>query len=311
MADNTITLADPADGRFQDWFELYNPGTNVVDLGGYYLTDTLTNLFQFRIPSAGRYLVPPRGFLLVWADNEPSQNTTTDPNLHVNFKLNKAGEAIGLFAADGTAIDAITFGPQESDVSQGRYPDGAPSIFRMPNATPRLPNMLPNTAPELSVISNVSMTLGQRLAFTVIARDTDQPPQALSFSLGAGAPPGATIDRATGFFTWTPETAPAIASVTVTATDNGLPPLSTSQTFFVVVFPPPHLESIALTNGQFALDWQSGLDLTYQLEYADDLQVGTWTSLGSPLTGTGGTLELTNNLPVSPRRFYRLRLLPP
>lgn len=25
MADNTFTLADPADGGFEDWFELYNP----------------------------------------------------------------------------------------------------------------------------------------------------------------------------------------------------------------------------------------------------------------------------------------------
>ena len=26
MASNTRTLADPADGDFDDWFELYNPG---------------------------------------------------------------------------------------------------------------------------------------------------------------------------------------------------------------------------------------------------------------------------------------------
>ena len=30
MADNTAILADPADGQFEDWFELYNPGTNTV-----------------------------------------------------------------------------------------------------------------------------------------------------------------------------------------------------------------------------------------------------------------------------------------
>ena len=34
MADNRATLADPADGDYEDWFELYNPGTNTVDLGG-------------------------------------------------------------------------------------------------------------------------------------------------------------------------------------------------------------------------------------------------------------------------------------
>ena len=43
MADNSLTLANPVGGKFDDWFELYNYGTNTVDLGGYYLTGTLTN----------------------------------------------------------------------------------------------------------------------------------------------------------------------------------------------------------------------------------------------------------------------------
>ena len=46
MADNTHTLADPADNDYEDWFELYNPGTNTVALDGYYLTDNLTDRFQ-------------------------------------------------------------------------------------------------------------------------------------------------------------------------------------------------------------------------------------------------------------------------
>src|SRR5262249_33637750 len=43
MADNLTTLANPVGGDFDDWFELYNPGTNTVELAGYYLSDTLTN----------------------------------------------------------------------------------------------------------------------------------------------------------------------------------------------------------------------------------------------------------------------------
>ncbi len=41
MADNDAVLADPADGNYEDWFELYNAGTGTVDLSGYTLTDTL------------------------------------------------------------------------------------------------------------------------------------------------------------------------------------------------------------------------------------------------------------------------------
>src|SRR5204862_951453 len=63
MAGNTHTLQDPLDGnKYDDWFELYNYGTNSADLSGYYLTDTLSNRFKSLIPSG--YTIPPHGFLL-------------------------------------------------------------------------------------------------------------------------------------------------------------------------------------------------------------------------------------------------------
>ncbi len=49
MAGNVNYLADPADNDYEDWFELYNPGTNAVDIAGYYLTDILTNKTKFLI----------------------------------------------------------------------------------------------------------------------------------------------------------------------------------------------------------------------------------------------------------------------
>jgi hypothetical protein len=48
MAANTNTApADPADGT-EDWFELYNAGTEAIDLGGYWLTDNLNNTWVTR-----------------------------------------------------------------------------------------------------------------------------------------------------------------------------------------------------------------------------------------------------------------------
>src|SRR3989442_9168595 len=98
MANNAVTLADPADDQFEDWFELYNPGAEAVDISGYYLTDTLANTTLWQIPDGA--VVPPRGFLLVWADSEAGQNGP-GRDLHANFKLSASGEAIGLFAAGG------------------------------------------------------------------------------------------------------------------------------------------------------------------------------------------------------------------
>lgn len=143
MAANTSAsgFADPADGGFDDWFELYNPNTVPVDLADYSLTDDLLNPSQYRIPAG--YVVPARGFLLVWADDETGQNSPERPDLHVSFRLNQGGEHIGLFAPNGTLIDAVSFGPQTNNVSQGRYPDGASPIHYMADPTPREPNWLP------------------------------------------------------------------------------------------------------------------------------------------------------------------------
>jgi len=115
-----------------------------VDLAGYFLTDNLTNKFQYLITTNGPHTIPVGGYLLVWADEETGQNVSAGvprTDLHVNFRLAQASEAIGLFAADGTQIDAISFVNQADDVSEGRFPDGTASIVAMPgSATPRAAN---------------------------------------------------------------------------------------------------------------------------------------------------------------------------
>jgi hypothetical protein len=150
MAWNTHGLQNIDNAsRYDDWVELYNLADTPAALGGCYLTDTLTDPFQFRIPAG--VVVQPRGFLLVWADNQPGLNRDGAAALHVNFQLSKDGEAIGLFAADGTAIDTVTFGAQTNDVSQGRYPDGAASRYLMATPTPGQPNVVaePPSSPRL------------------------------------------------------------------------------------------------------------------------------------------------------------------
>jgi hypothetical protein len=147
MADNAgpYGLADPADGLFQDWFELFNPNLTAVNLGGHYLTDNLGVPAKWRIPT--NTVISPRGFLLVWADNNTNQNRVaggTNVDLHAAFNLSNGGEALGLFAPDGaTPISTVTFGPQAQNISQGRFPDGQTNgVHSMPYWTPRAPNLL-------------------------------------------------------------------------------------------------------------------------------------------------------------------------
>jgi hypothetical protein len=248
LAGNT-RIADPADGDFDDWFELYNAGAESVDLSGYTLTDDLANPTKSVIPPGT--ILSPGGFLLVWADEEQGQNDF-GRDLHVNFRLSLEGEALGLFAPDGSLVDGFTFGPQTPDVSQGRFPDGAaPPLLAMETPTPGAPNVLPgnNRPPVLNPIGNKQVAEQTLLRFLVTATDADAE-QTLTFRLGQDAPPGASIEPASGVFTWTPTEAqgPGTYTFTIVVTDSGTPPRSASERITVTVEEvnrPPALEAIA------------------------------------------------------------------
>lgn len=135
MPANTSSLADPADDDFDDWFELYNPNTVTVDLGGYFLADSVTSTSgRWRVPAG--VTIPAGGFLLVWADNETGQNSAGTGHLHAGFRLSQEGEAIAVFAPNGTLIDAVEFGTQTNNISQGRSPDGSTNIMYLASASP-------------------------------------------------------------------------------------------------------------------------------------------------------------------------------
>lgn len=138
LAENRRTLEDPT-GGWDDWFELFNDSPDLVNLGGFHLTDDLTRTNQFTIP--GGTAIPGYGFLLVWAD----ENTATNApgvDLHANFRLKAGGEALGLFAPDGTLVDALSFGVQADDVSEGRWPDGETDVHIMAFPTPKASNQV-------------------------------------------------------------------------------------------------------------------------------------------------------------------------
>ncbi len=153
MAANASFVLDPTDGVFDDWIELYNAGSAPADLSGYSLSDRLTGPGgRWNLPAGT--VIPARSFLFIWADEDTARNGT-DPNaLHAGFKLSQGGEAIGLFAPDGTVVDAVTFGPQTNNVSQGRWPDGSASIFSMTTPTPRAANVLATQPPaEIRIVT--------------------------------------------------------------------------------------------------------------------------------------------------------------
>jgi len=135
MASNSSDsgISDPQ-GQFDDWVEIYNFGSEPIDIGGMYLTDNLSKPTKWRIPAnqPAQTTVPANGFLVIWADED-----TADGPLHAEFKLSADGEEIGLFDVDGvTPVDTVVFAAQSANLSYGRYPDadqnwrffGAPTL---------------------------------------------------------------------------------------------------------------------------------------------------------------------------------------
>jgi hypothetical protein len=115
-----------------DFIELYNPHPDPVDLGGMVLTDnpaTQPRKHEIRPLS----FIAGHGYGVFWADD------SSEPG-HVIFRLSSEGETIGLLDAQAREIDKVMYGPQTTDFSEGRVPDGAASFAILPLPTPGLAN---------------------------------------------------------------------------------------------------------------------------------------------------------------------------
>jgi hypothetical protein len=136
MAANDSTITDNK-GDYEDWIEIYNPGSEPINIGGMFITDDLNDPDKWQIPTNAptQTTIPSHGYLVLWADNE----TTEGPN-HVGFKLDKAGEAVGLYDSDLTLVNSFEFGEQYSDISYGPYPDGSINWRYMGFPTPGAQN---------------------------------------------------------------------------------------------------------------------------------------------------------------------------
>ena len=168
FANVSQPLGDPTKVKINEWLangqvlfdrdfvELYNPGSFPVDIGGFYLTDNTT------APSVQHKLRPltfiaPKGF----AGFEAHGDST---NGQAGFKLSVDGDLLGLFDSGLRLVDRVLYGPQTSDVSQVRSPDGSDRIGYLVLPTPGAANLgapepisdavtfVPEDAPKRAVV---------------------------------------------------------------------------------------------------------------------------------------------------------------
>lgn len=134
------TVKDNANEN-EDWIELYNNGTKIVDIAGLYITDNLNFKTKHKIaPGGAQTVINPGQYLLLWADHQTEQGAT-----HVNFKLSAKGEDLGLFQIlghDTIVLEQLSFERQADKGSTARIPNGNGSFISTSTITPASENIL-------------------------------------------------------------------------------------------------------------------------------------------------------------------------
>ena len=74
--------------------------------------------------------------------------------------------------------------------------------------------------------------------------------------------------------------------------------------------PAPVFQSAVMTNGNLTFAWSGLANFSYQIQSATSLSNPNWTNVSTPVTASGETTSASEPVGTSPRRFYRVVLLP-
>ena len=183
-----------------------------------------------------------------------------------------------------------------------------------------------NSPPQFIFPNPPNFTNGTGVAFvfTNAATDPDLPPNVLTYTLPT-APAGATVSS-NGVITWTPTGSQLGTNIFITVvTDNGVPPLSATNQFIVIVTNSPSVVasntvSIVFTNGGFLLTWFAPSNDLFQVQWTDSLAPAVWSpftniisynaaAFTSPTNTQFNFFDDGSQAPFTGMRFYRLILL--
>ena len=108
--------------------------------------------------------------------------------------------------------------------------------------------------------------------------------------------------------------APSTNIFETVVTDDGVPPLSATNSFTIVVtaaevVQPPTIQSITITNNTATLIWSAVTGHTYRLLYNIDLGTN-WIAIPPDILATNSSVTTTDSISAASTRFYRVQLLP-
>jgi hypothetical protein len=256
-------------------------------------------------------------------------NAASDSDIPANtltYTLNVAGAGAVVTNASISAQGVITWTPTEAQgpstntfttiVTDNGSPNLSATNFftvvvREVNSPPILPFIADRTIADQSILIVTNTATdpdlpANNLTYNLLSR----PPGALPTDLG-NPPPGSKIDT-NGVITWTPslDQGPSTNIFTVIVTDDGLPPLSATNSFSVTVLAPPlppTIRSLTISSNQVTLTWTAVAGHTYRIQYTTDMV--NWTNIVPDAPANGPTCSCSHSCGGSNYRFYRVLLV--
>ncbi len=151
------------------------------------------------------------------------------------------------------------------------------------------------------------------LVVTNTATDNDIPACHLTYALLD--PPAGAVINGQGIITWTAtfQSSLVTRSFVTVVTDDGVPPLSDTNSFAVTVNsppPPPVILDIKLLEGAVTIQWSAVTGQSYRVEYKDNFNGTNWSPIGSNIVATETTARATDAVGDVSQRLYRVALLP-
>jgi len=129
MSVNTSTVYD-LDGETPDWIEIYNAGSDTINLSGYFLSDNYDNIKKWRFPQRRIY---PGEYKLVFAS---VKDKTIQSEIHTNFSIDSDGEELILSDSNGVLIQRILPVKLSDDISFGSKPDESTEMVYFDQPSP-------------------------------------------------------------------------------------------------------------------------------------------------------------------------------
>ena len=175
LVTNRSSLEDE-NGEFHEWIELYNSGSEPVDLTDFWLSDKESNPYKWRFPET---VIEPDEYLVIFASGK-NRADPENPYLHTSYGLNDRDDELVFKTPEGHIIDVIPIRNQKPDVSYGRNPNDLEEWLYFPKPNPSKANLsegfssLSDFMPEEIGMLHVNEVMSENLT-TLADEDGDYP----------------------------------------------------------------------------------------------------------------------------------------